>query len=125
MAQTEFKILVDENMLKVIAAQLLAKGIIAIRLHDVLPEGTKDPEILEYCFQNTYSLLTHDNRITGHITERHSQGKEHYGVFIAEGLQGQKGVGRIILFMAEWNELILGGAASVENDVYNQVIYVK
>jgi predicted nuclease of predicted toxin-antitoxin system len=126
MAQNKFKILVDENMPRIIASELVAKRVDAIRLSDVLPLGTKDPEVLEFCFENAYSLLTYDEHIRRHIDKRIEEGKSHCGVFIAgDHLQGVKGIGQIVSEILFFAESIQGDAASLENDVYNQVRYIK
>jgi hypothetical protein len=126
MAQAEFKILVDENMTRLITNQLNAKGVTATQVQDVLPEGTEDPEVLEYAYQNGYSLLTYDEHIRRHIDKRFDDDKNHCGVFIAgDHLQGAQGIGRIIDEIIFFAEAINGDAASLENDVYNQVRYIK
>ena len=70
-------------------------------------------------------MLTHDKEITRHIVTRHRKGKGHAGVFIAgKHLQGQRGIGTIVTFILEYNELIVAGAATVQDDVYNHVTYI-
>jgi hypothetical protein len=39
--------------------------------------------------------------------------------------KAMNGVGRIVEFVADYDELIKGGAATLQDDVYNQVIYIK
>ncbi len=74
---------------------------------------------------NGYALLTHDEQITGHITTRYREGKGHAGVFIAgHHLQGEHGIGTIVSFILEYNELIAGGAGTVQNDIYSHVVYI-
>ena len=70
-------------------------------------------------------MLTHDEQITRHITTRQQEGKGHGGVFIAgHHLQGQRGIGTIVTVILEYHELIVGGAATVQNDVNNMTIYI-
>jgi predicted nuclease of predicted toxin-antitoxin system len=125
-AQLKFLVLTDENMENAISEQLKKRGIDASRAIDVLPVGTKDDELLEYAFQHGYSIVTYDKNIASHIDSRLDAGKKYAGVFIAtEKLQGGKGVGLIIDFIADYDALIKGGAASVEDDVYNRTIYIS
>jgi predicted nuclease of predicted toxin-antitoxin system len=125
MSQTKFLVLTDENISNAVAEQLKKRGVDAERVIDLLPEGTGDDTLLEYAYQQGYSLVTYDKRIRKHINIRTTDGKEHCGVFIAaEELQGDAGIGRIVEFFTELNELIKGGAARLEDDVYNQVNYI-
>lgn len=118
MAEKQLAILTDENISQAIYEQLIAKGVKAERVINVLPEGTSDPELLEWAHTRKYALLTHDQAIRKHIKARQEAGKEHAGVFIiSRHLQGT--VGPIVTYLVELNEYIEGGAASVEEDVYN------
>jgi hypothetical protein len=40
-------------------------------------------------------------------------------------LIGAKGVGSIVTFVSEYHDLIIAGAGSLEEDVYNQVTYIS
>ena len=102
----EFKLLVDENIASVVIDQLTKKNVEVKRVSDFLPEGTPDPDMLEFAHESGYVLLTHDERITSHISSRRKEGKDHSGVFIAgHHLQGQGGVGTVVTFIAEYHEL--------------------
>jgi predicted nuclease of predicted toxin-antitoxin system len=125
MARSLFKVLVDENMSRAITNQLIQKGVHAVQVQDILPPSTKDPELLEYAYQHGYSLATHDERITEHITERQNANKEHCGIFIAVNrLQGPSGIGKIVEEIVFYDEAIKGGAATLGDSVYNQLIYI-
>src|SRR5690349_12212626 len=114
MSQAKFLSLVDENMSNAVAEQLQRRGVDTIRVIDVLPTGTKDDRLQEYAYQHGYTLLTHDENIRSHIDNRPSEGKEHCGVFIApNALQGPKGIGRIVEYVTEYDELIKAGAATL------------
>ena len=120
-----FKVLADENITAAVIDQLVGKDVHIERVSQFLPEGTPDPDILHYAHENGYALLTHDKEITGHIVSRHNEGKGHAGVFIAgDHLQGQHGIGRIVTFILEYNEVIEAGAGTVQDDVYNHVTYI-
>ena len=122
---SEFKLLADEHIAGAVIDQLNGKDVDIRRVIDILPEGTPDPDLLEFAHENGYALLTHDEHITRHLAARQQDGKAHGGVFIAgQLLQGKGGIGTIVKFIAEYNELIEGGAATVQGDVYNQIIYI-
>lgn len=126
MFTSKFVILTDENIGKNIVEQLRAKGVQVDRVEDVLGKGTLDPTILEYAHENGYALLTYDESILQHITDRFAENKNHHGVFIvSHHLQGDAGIGRIVTEVEFYDQSIKGDAASVENDVYNKIIRIK
>lgn len=119
----QLMLMTDEHVANAISEQLLQKGIHVVRLIDVLAVGTPDPEVIEYCYQHGYALITLDERIRSHFNKRINDGKEHAGVFIgSHALQGTKGIGSIVNFIAYYDEAIKAGAGTVENDVYNRII---
>jgi predicted nuclease of predicted toxin-antitoxin system len=56
----DLKILADENIAEAVVQQLVSKGVDATRLIDVLAEGTPDLDVLDYCYQNGFTLVTLD-----------------------------------------------------------------
>lgn len=124
--QMLFMVMTDEHLANAIVQQLMAKGVNAVRLIDHLPVGTPDPDVLAYCHQHGYSLITLDKRMMGHLTARIAKGLEHGGVFIGtQDLQGSKGIGVIVNFIVFYHESIVAGAATVEDDVYNRIITIS
>ncbi len=120
-----FKLLADENIAVAVIDQLISRDIDITRVRHVLPEGTPDPDLLEYAHKNGYALLTHDQKITRHIATRHKEGKGHAGVFIARRhLQGEHGIGAIMTSILVYYELIAVGAGTVQEDVDNRVNYI-
>lgn len=125
MAQQQFKILADVNIIPAVVEQLRLRGVEADRLIDLLPQNTKDPDILQFAYDNGYTIVTHDKRIPGHVNARIAAGKQYLGVFIAlEHLQGIEGVGGTVEELVFWHEAIVAGAASLQNDVYNQIRWI-
>lgn len=120
-----FKLLADENIAVAVINQLISRDIDITRVRHVMPEGTPDPELLEYAHENGYALLTHDQKIARHIATRHREGKGHAGVFIArKHLQGEHGIGTILTSILEYHALIAAGAGTVQDDVVNHVKYI-
>lgn len=123
---TPFAVMTDEHVANAIYEQLKQRDVQIVRLIDSLPTGTPDPDVLEYCHQHNYALITLDERIQGHIKERLENGDEHAGVFIGGShLQGSKGIGIIVNFIAFYHDMIQEGAATVEDDVYNQIVFIR
>jgi hypothetical protein len=53
------------------------------------------------------------------------QGNQHSGImFLEDHLQGEGSVGTIVKELFSYHELVMGGAATIENDFANQVIYI-
>ncbi len=121
-----FKVMADEHVANALVQQLNEKGVHAVRLIDHLPTGTPDPEVLAYCHQQRYALITLDEPMRGHIQDRLDKGLEHAGVFIGTNkLQGTKGIGKIVNLIVFYHEAIATGAATVTDDVYNKVIPIS
>lgn len=121
-----FMVMADEHLANAVVEQLNQKGVNAVRLIDYLNAGTPDPEVLEFCHQHGYALITLDKRIRGHIQARTNDGLEHAGVFIGtEDLQGINRIGIIVNLIVFYNEAIMAGAATVADDVYNKVIPIS
>ncbi|MDQ7025876.1 MAG: DUF5615 family PIN-like protein [Anaerolineae bacterium] len=126
MIENQFKILTDEHIAKAIVQQLRKNGVIVDRVEDTVGKGTPDPDLIEYAHQNNYCLLTHDEHIVSHVKNRANAGFQHSGVFIAgDHLKKPEGIGRIVSEIIFWHSAMLEGAASIQNDVYNQVNYIK
>jgi hypothetical protein len=126
MARISFKVMTDEHIANAIAKQLIEKGVDAVRLIDVIDEGTPDPDVLEYCHVNGYTLITLDEQIKRQVEKRVSEGESHAGVLIGgHHLQGSPGIGTIVKYVTFMNEAINGGAATLENDVYNRISYIE
>jgi len=122
----QLMVMTDEHLANAIVEQLMEKGITAVRLIDHLPVGTPDPEVLEYCYQHGYVLITLDEPMRGHINARIRQGLDHAGVFLGtKDMQGTRGIGTIVNFVVFFSDAIEAGAATIEDDVYNRVIPIS
>lgn len=120
-----FKLLADENIAVAVINQLINRETDITRVRNVMPEGTPDPDLLEYAHENGYVLLTHDEKITRSIAARQREGKGHAGVFIAgKHLQGEHGIGTIVTSILEYHALLVAGAWTVHDDVENHIKYI-
>lgn len=123
---SQFMVMTDEHLANAIVEQLIRKGVDAVRLIDHLPTGTPDPDVLEYCHEQGYALITLDEPMRGHIHARSQQSLDHAGVFIGtKEMQGAGSIGTIVNFIVFFNEAIENGAATVEDDVYNRIIPIS
>jgi Domain of unknown function (DUF5615) len=126
MAQQHLKILTDVNIPHAVFEQLCLCGVDSEKLIDVLLEHSKAPDILQFAYDNGYTIVTRDKRIWSQVNSRIANGKQHLGVFIVpESLQGPDGIGRIVEALALWHEAITVGSANLQNEIYNQVRWIK
>ena len=103
--------LIDENMPDTYCQQLLryqpSLTVFAIGNPNVPLKGTKDPELLQWCEDNNFILVTKNRRsMPVPLRDRLSGGKHIPGIFV---LRSQAKVGQII------EELILMALASEED----------
>lgn len=78
--------------------------------------GTKDPELLEWCEVNQYSLVTNNRRsMPGHLTDHLAAGRHVPGIFI---LSEDMSFGEIV------DELLLIEGASEAEEYRDQLVYL-
>jgi predicted nuclease of predicted toxin-antitoxin system len=125
-SQSNFKILADVHIPAAVVEQLRKRGVTIETVPDLLGQDTPDPDILEYANQHGYTVLTHDKKMQKHVNDRVATGKEHCGVFIGgDHLQGDKGIGKIVANVVFMQEAIAGEAATLQDEVYNQIKWIK
>lgn len=124
---SKLKFFTDEHISKVIVEQLRQRDIDVLRCQDVEMINTDDELLLEYATENGYAFLSMDDDVTRIHSHWLRMGKSHGGIIYAPmaEFQGQKGIGRIVSFCAEWAELIEEGAGSLEDDIHNHLLFVK
>jgi len=119
------KILADVHIHPGVIEQLRERGIRIERVTDILGQDTPDSTILQYAAGERFTILTHDKRIQSHVNDRIAEGSNLCGVFIADHrLMSEAGIGTIIEEITFWNDALQGGAAKLENDVYNQIRWI-
>jgi hypothetical protein len=81
-----------------------------------------DFEHLEYAAENGYAMVTNDQGFTAHHRQWLEQGKHHSGIFLTT--KNKDDIGMIVTELTFWHEAIAEGAAKLETDVYDQIIYL-
>ncbi len=82
-----------------------------------------DTAHLEYATAHGRVMMTHDQDFLRLASEWRTQDKSHGGIFyIQQYLQGN--IGQLVKYVLEYNEFVELGAATVEADIANQVIYI-
>jgi hypothetical protein len=120
---TSMKFYTDTHIPKAIATQLRAKGIDIVRCEEVGLAEADDIEHLEYATSESRTLVSHDlDFLQLHASWSHS-GLRHCGIVLFHR-QFQGNIGKIVIELSEWHQLIAEGAGSVEVDVYNKLIEI-
>jgi predicted nuclease of predicted toxin-antitoxin system len=114
------KYLLDENMSSVYREQLLRYQpeltVLMVGTPNTPTRGTKDPDILHWCEQNNFILVTKNrSSMPVHLVEHLAQGYHVPGIFV---LRRQAEIGQVI------EDLILIAATAEENEYQDQITYI-
>ena len=112
--------LIDENLSPTYCAQLLyhEPSLMVLRVGDegAPARSTQDPEILKWCEQNNFILVTKDpNTIPKHLSDHLAAGHHVPGIIMINS-----GVPRGTIL----EDLILIAGASHEDEFRDQIIYI-
>jgi Domain of unknown function (DUF5615) len=123
---TLLKFYTDANIAKAIAVQLRNRGVDIVRCEDVGMVKADDYQHLEYATVHGRTMITGDTDFLRIHGEWQIAGRSHNGImFIQDHLQGDKGIGVIVRDLILYHELVVNGAATVKDDIANQVLYVR
>ena len=117
---TEIRYLLDENVNPLLRRELLRREpILTVWQVGMLgsPDyGTLDPEILIWCEENKFILVTNNRKsMPVHLKDHLDEGRHIYGIF---SLNENLGIGETI------DELILIAFATSAEDFQDQIIYL-
>ncbi|HLL79237.1 MAG TPA: DUF5615 family PIN-like protein [Ktedonobacteraceae bacterium] len=112
--------LIDENMEPLYKAQLLVKnpGVVVYAVGDpgVPPKGTLDPEILGWCEENGFLLITNNRRsLPHHLSEHVARGRHIPGIIT---LNAEMSIGETI------EELILIAEVGNPHEYVDRIVYL-
>ncbi len=114
----------DAHIPKSVVRQLLQKGVDIVRCEDIGMKYAKDEAHWEYAIREGRVLVTCDEDFFNHAAAWNEKGKSHPGiVFIISEKQGIIGV--IVKELLFLHEAIAGGAATLEEDVQNRILYIS
>ncbi|MHB8625538.1 MAG: DUF5615 family PIN-like protein [Aggregatilineales bacterium] len=116
------KFYTDANIAKAVAVQL--KGIDIVRCEDVGMKYADDEPHLIYAVRESRTLITGDEDFLELDARWHSQGRTHAGIIFIQH-HDRENIGKIVNRLQFLHEAIIGGAASLEDDVYNRVEFLK
>jgi hypothetical protein len=119
--------LTDEHIHKPIVNQLRERGVDIVRVEDLGWKGEADVPLLEYAAGEGRALVTGDDDFLAHHVTWQQAGRRHTGIFyVLPQVRQQRKAAVGIIFNELWFywEAVRDGAASLEEDVYNQVIFI-
>lgn len=112
-----------------IALALRNNGIKAISIHELglANQGFRDDPLMELAVSREETLLTLDDDFLGIHAQWQEDGRKPFGIFYGptNKYQHPGAIGTILHFCMTMDELIDGGAGTLEDDIYNQVIYIS
>ncbi|MDE0424211.1 MAG: DUF5615 family PIN-like protein [Candidatus Poribacteria bacterium] len=114
------RFLIDENISPEYRTQLLRREpsltVLAIGDEGAPPKGTQDPEILKWCEQNNFILVTKDpNTIPKHLSDHREAGNHVPGILM---VKSSGSMGTIL------DNLILIAGASNEDEYIDRITYI-
>ena len=114
------RFLIDENISPQYRTQLLnhepSLTVLVIGDEDAPPKSTPDPEILEWCEQHQFSLITNNREsMPQHLSDHLSAGHHVPGIFT---INLEVPMGKII------EELLLIAGASDEDEYIDRITYI-
>jgi hypothetical protein len=112
----------DTHIAKAVAEQLRLRGVDVIRCEEVGLAEVSDQEHIAYAAEHGLAMVTHDQGFTGHHRAWLEQDQHHSGIFLIT--KDKDNIGMIVGTLAFWHEAIRDGAATLEGDVQDQLIFV-
>ncbi len=122
--ETHLKFYFDTHIPKAVAIQLRSRGIEVVRCEEVDLAEADDVEHLEYATARGLTLVSHDLDFPNIHAEWSHQGLHHAGI-VKFSRQFHGNVGKLVTELLDWYELIVEGAGTVSEDVYNKLIEIN
>ncbi len=117
------KFYTDSHIMTGVAVQARQRGIDIVRCQDVGMANAEDEEHLEYATKEGRTVISADADFSRINAQWQAAGKKHAGIIRLQQ-ERKDNVGIIVEYIVSLNELIEGGAGTLEQDVYNQIIYL-
>ena len=93
-----------------------------MRCEEVGMALAEDFEHLAYAAEQGQAIVTNDQGFAGHHHVWLEKGRHHSGIFLIT--RDKDNIGMIVSTLAFWHEAIVAGAAELESDVNDQIIYL-
>lgn len=117
------KFYTDGHIDRKIVDQLRRHGIDVVRCEDVGLKHASDDTHLTYATQHGRVVVTCDQDFLRLNKEWLQSGKDHAGIAFMTA-ENCNDIGLAVRVLSFWYDAVLEGAADVEQDFHNQVIYI-
>src|SRR5574341_1990538 len=115
------KFYTDTHIAKQVAVQLRNRGVDIVRCEEVGMAEASDLALLEYAIEEDRAVVSIDKHFPGWHKRWMETGKTHTGIFcLHRNLQGDGAIGRIVIELYEYHQLVEFGAATLEKDIHNR-----
>lgn len=122
-------LLIDEQINPKLSVALREKAIDAVSIHELelANKGFQDEPLLALAVQRGETLLSLDSDFLEIHTRWIAAGRTHYGIFygMTSKYQYTGAMGLIVKFCVEIDTLIKQKAGTLEDDIYNQMIFIS
>lgn len=112
-----------------VASELQRGGLLAVSIHDLglSNQRFQDASLLTLAISRQETLLTLDADFLRIHSEYRMNERSHFGIIYGPTAKYQQSgmIGSIVRFCLLLDELIEGGAGTLQNDIYNQLIFLS
>ena len=120
------KFFFDTHIAKQVAVQLRERGVDVVRCEEVDMAEDDDEVLLDYATDEGRALVSMDEDFQGWHFRWLAAGKPHCGIFkVSHDLEGESGIGQIFKELLTYHGLVEGEAASLEDDIHNQLFFIR
>jgi predicted nuclease of predicted toxin-antitoxin system len=120
------KFYTDTHVPKQVALQLRLRGVDIVRCEDVGLKLADDEEHLIFATQNGRTVISQDYDFHTIHTRWINEGRNHCGILkISRNIPLKLEIGRLVIQLYEYHQMIEIGAGTLEADIYNQLIYLS
>src|SRR5437868_6197079 len=116
------KFYTDSHIRKAITVQAQRLGIDVIRCQDVGRENDSDEDHLAYATSEGRTIITADEDYFRLHKEYQIEGKSHAGIIFVKP-EHKDDIGLVIGYLEFLHEAVQAEAATLENDIVNQILY--
>jgi len=115
----------DSHIAKAVMIQLKRRGLDVIHCDDVGRSEAKDFEHLEFATQEGRVMVSQDRDFNWLDKIWRRENRVHAGIMLLPtGLLGGALIRYAIRELTFYDEMVAGGAATIEDDIYNQLLWL-
>lgn len=117
------KFYTDTHISKAVAIQARRRGIDILRCEEIDMASADDSEHLEYAATNGRTMVSADDDFTRLHAAWQAAGKQHAGIIYVHPSR-KDDIGALVAYFEFLHLSVDGGAAKLEQDVYNTIVYL-